>query len=947
MKKKIFSIMIALTFLIVQMPLAVGPWGVQRAYAAGITTLVSKHTYKIINKRSGKALDVLNASCDAGANIIQWGYGGGDSQKWILEDVGGGYFKIINKGSGKALDVSGGSYDNGGDVIQWGYWGGDNQQWSVQADNGYYKIINRRSGKALDVSGGSYDNGGDVIQWDYWGGDNQQWILEDITLDEAATQLYPVKLRTDSYNGKYIFCSSDKEGDDYVIEAHTDSTDERNDFFIEKKGSKYRLVTRQGYIFRSSDEEGGDYIMEAHWNKYSDTRTEFTIEQLSNGKYRICYDEGYLFVSSTLSGNDNYVEADWNKTTDPRAEFSLEVIDPYFNYASWMEKTKNDIGNKKLWEITMPGAHDSGTWDLKPAKYVGNTGDSATANLDPDAAIRMAKTQDWNIKYQLASGARYFDMRVSYGYYHVLGSPTGSFHRIDDGKYYTQHTVIGSDYEEVLSLVKEYLDSSPKKELIILNFSHFENFGAAQHSRFQQLISTKLGNYIYKGNNILGTTYNDYVSSGSKVIIRYDDEDHEDTSNGFYSPDEIPLFDDYANKNNHTDVMNDQLSKLQTNYGDPYHMFLLSWTLTPTITQYIEAGTIYPNRTIKKLYHEDDWYPTTNNLESFVSNYGNFKMNILYTDFCNTGLTDISMKANRLEGTNYALTATVTADSEFSSNTGASNAVDGHWAQEAGDCWISTGSTSSHWLKLDFGQAVTIDLFKIRHAGAATRDFKILGSDDGTTFTSIKIIAGNIRSETHHPIAFPKPYRYVMLYITNPNGGYDNYARIFEFEAWNTLSTNTTPDPGPQTVNPIYDEAAVTAAADSEYSSNFVASNAVDGQWAQETGDCWISGASSSTHWLQLEFDGCMYFNRYRVRHSGNANLVTRDFKIQGSNDAFNWTDLKTITGNTSSVTEHEVYYPNSYRYVRLYITKPNADIDNHARIYEFEAYYVDDGEGF
>lgn len=134
--------------------------------------------YKIVNKKSGKALAVPGSSTASGTQLVQWTYGGVNDQRWLIEDAGGGYFKFVNRNSGKAADVSGASTADGGQVIQWPYGGSNNQQWSLTAvGGGFYKITNRNSDKAMDVSGGSTTDGGPVIQWSYSGGSNQQWQL--------------------------------------------------------------------------------------------------------------------------------------------------------------------------------------------------------------------------------------------------------------------------------------------------------------------------------------------------------------------------------------------------------------------------------------------------------------------------------------------------------------------------------------------------------------------------------------------------------------------------------------------------------------------------------------------------------------------------------------------------------------------------------------------------
>jgi hypothetical protein len=61
--------------------------------------------YKIVNRNSGMAVDVLGASTSDGGNIVQWGYGGADNQHWKFESVGGGAFEISSQRSGKLIDV--------------------------------------------------------------------------------------------------------------------------------------------------------------------------------------------------------------------------------------------------------------------------------------------------------------------------------------------------------------------------------------------------------------------------------------------------------------------------------------------------------------------------------------------------------------------------------------------------------------------------------------------------------------------------------------------------------------------------------------------------------------------------------------------------------------------------------------------------------------------------
>ncbi|HEY9060068.1 MAG TPA: RICIN domain-containing protein [Pseudobacteroides sp.] len=134
--------------------------------------------YKIVNRKSGKLLDVKGGSGSNGANIIQWTDKNSYNQQWRFEKTRDGYYELVNRKSGLILEVSGKSGSNGASIIQWKDINSHNQQWEyINVEGEYFKLVNRNSGKYLEVSGGSKANGGKVIQWDDNEGMHQQWKL--------------------------------------------------------------------------------------------------------------------------------------------------------------------------------------------------------------------------------------------------------------------------------------------------------------------------------------------------------------------------------------------------------------------------------------------------------------------------------------------------------------------------------------------------------------------------------------------------------------------------------------------------------------------------------------------------------------------------------------------------------------------------------------------------
>jgi hypothetical protein len=148
------------------------------ATPASAATVDTTAWYVLVNRNSGKALDVYGASTADGARITQWTRHDGNNQQWQFVDSGGGYYRIRSRHSNKVLDVYNWSTANGGAIVQWADHNGNNQQWRVATSSGgYVRFISRHSNKALEVQGASTADGANIVQYDDWGGNNQQWQL--------------------------------------------------------------------------------------------------------------------------------------------------------------------------------------------------------------------------------------------------------------------------------------------------------------------------------------------------------------------------------------------------------------------------------------------------------------------------------------------------------------------------------------------------------------------------------------------------------------------------------------------------------------------------------------------------------------------------------------------------------------------------------------------------
>ncbi|NUW46110.1 RICIN domain-containing protein [Nonomuraea rhodomycinica] len=195
--------------------LAVGVFLTPTASAATVDT---NAWYVLVNRNSGKALDVYNLSTADGGRITQWTRNDGNQQQWQFVDSGGGYYRLKSRHSGKVLDVSNSSTANGAAVVQWTDHNGTNQQWRLaDSPDGYLRLINRNSNKALEVQGASTADGANIVQYDDWGGANQQWQLVPIGSgpNPGSTYTNPVVWQ-DFADGDII-----RVGDAYYYSAST------------------------------------------------------------------------------------------------------------------------------------------------------------------------------------------------------------------------------------------------------------------------------------------------------------------------------------------------------------------------------------------------------------------------------------------------------------------------------------------------------------------------------------------------------------------------------------------------------------------------------------------------------------------------------------------------------------------------------------------------------
>lgn len=144
---------------------------------ANAATVDPNAVYVLVNRNSGKAMDLWNWSTADNAPVNQYTRNDLAVQQWRFVDVGGGYHQIRSVHSGKVLEVP--NANDGVQVVQNTAVSGNTRQHFgiVDSAGGHVRFVNRHSGKALEVWNWSTADGGMISQYQDLDGYNQQWQL--------------------------------------------------------------------------------------------------------------------------------------------------------------------------------------------------------------------------------------------------------------------------------------------------------------------------------------------------------------------------------------------------------------------------------------------------------------------------------------------------------------------------------------------------------------------------------------------------------------------------------------------------------------------------------------------------------------------------------------------------------------------------------------------------
>ncbi|MGW6863565.1 glycosyl hydrolase family 95 catalytic domain-containing protein [Streptomyces sp. NPDC054912] len=156
-----------------------GAWNTTVTIPSGRSVTVTppaQHTvFQLINRHSGKAVDIPGASTGPGTELIQYTPSEATNQQFRFIPVGSDLHDVRTT-HGLSWDISGGGTDDGANLVLWNPTYADNQRWRVtDAGDGHVTLTCARSGKVLGITDRSASDGATLEQQTPDGSAQQEW----------------------------------------------------------------------------------------------------------------------------------------------------------------------------------------------------------------------------------------------------------------------------------------------------------------------------------------------------------------------------------------------------------------------------------------------------------------------------------------------------------------------------------------------------------------------------------------------------------------------------------------------------------------------------------------------------------------------------------------------------------------------------------------------------
>jgi hypothetical protein len=247
-----------------------------------------------------------------------------------------------------------------------------------------------------------------------------------------------------------------------------------------------------------------------------------------------------------------------------------------------MGALSDQIGNRMLRQIVLPGTHDSGTYNISAKSPFGMDEEGIVKQLEKVAPLKIVKqtmanwsrAQFHDFSGQLKTGIRYLDLRVQF----------------DNGQFNLVHGLVGASMDDLLTQVSDFIkQEQSKQEVVLLDFNHFYNMNTDTNNKLVTQLQNRFGGLLAPYSLGTNVTINELLSGKYQLIVCYDNEDMV-AQHPFLWPGSA-INSPWPNVQT-IEALKSALDKELPNTGDVF--FVLQGILTPdtsTILNSIKGGT--------------------------------------------------------------------------------------------------------------------------------------------------------------------------------------------------------------------------------------------------------------------------------------------------------------------------------------------------------------------
>eukprot|EP01122_Echinamoeba_exundans_P016436 TRINITY_DN8326_c0_g1_i1.p1 TRINITY_DN8326_c0_g1~~TRINITY_DN8326_c0_g1_i1.p1 ORF type:complete len:364 (+),score=51.78 TRINITY_DN8326_c0_g1_i1:122-1213(+) len=203
-------------------------------------------------------------------------------------------------------------------------------------------------------------------------------------------------------------------------------------------------------------------------------------------------------------------------TEEEHDELKTATSDP----ANWMRHLRKVIGNFSLYNVALPGSHDSATYGIKsnnPNCVISPdfpVGWLASVKVLYPVFVKVSQAQRIDIFQQLEAGIRYFDLRLAPK---MVTKPDGRTKE----QLWIVHGLFSVPLRDVIKQVSIFMHGHDF-EIVILDFQHFYRMNASHHDQVAKMLQKYLGSLLIPDSvNLAEEEIRKLVADQHRVVVMY------------------------------------------------------------------------------------------------------------------------------------------------------------------------------------------------------------------------------------------------------------------------------------------------------------------------------------------------------------------------------------------------------------------------------------------